>query len=250
MNNFYKLTLILIFSAGAFFAGGQNIMLSDENGPLVHDTAVVAFGAPEDPVIKKIIYITNNSGDNIHVHVKKEEIDVLYNTMNTFCFQGSCYPPFIFQSPNPMMVEPGVTTGDDDFYGEYHPNGVQGISKIRYTVFNANNPDDSVTVNVHFEAGYVGIESLFANHPDIISKPYPNPASSQISFDIDLPLHAGQAELVVRNLLGALVISYPVNESNGKLILSVHDLSEGFYFYTFYLRNNQALKTGRFVVKR
>lgn len=250
MKKSYKLTLILIFSAGVYLAGAQNIMLSDANGPLVHDTAIVAFGAPEDPVIKKIIYITNNSGENIHVHVKKEEIDVLDNTLNTFCFQGSCYPPFIFQSPNPMMVAPGVTTGDDDFYGEYHPYGVQGISKIRYTVFNADNPDDSVSVNVHFEAGYVGIGNLLANHPDIISKPYPNPASSHISFDIDLPQHVGQAELIIRNLLGAIVMSYPVNERNGRLALPLNDLSEGFYFYTFYLRNNQALKTGRFVVKR
>jgi hypothetical protein len=229
---------------------GQTFTVSDDNGVLSHDSVIVVLEEPDVEYIEKPLFITNISASEIAVLVKKEEIEILDGTMNTFCFNGQCYPPFIFQAPNPMVLQPGETTGDDGFYGDYYPYNNQGRSLIRYTFFNNDDPLDSLSVIVEYVTGFVGINDPLLLSQTAISRPYPNPSSSLISFDLDFPQHHSNVQLVIRNLLGSEVIRQKHGFNNGKLSIGVDGLKEGLYFYTFYQGKDQVIKTGKFAVKR
>jgi hypothetical protein len=248
MRRLYLLPLFFLF--GFFSAQAQDFSLSDSNGPLSHDTIVEAFGAPDDAYIKKHIFITNQSTDDLDILVKKEELEILEGSDNTFCFNEACYPPFIYVAPTPMTIQPGETTGEQGFYGDYYPNGYQGISQIRYTFFDADDHTDSLSVIVKYVSGFVGTGSLDAMANQLISKPYPNPASSIAFFDIELKNYSAPTILVVYNLLGSEIRRFTFNEKSGRISIPVDDLEEGFYFYTFFIEEKHAHQSGRLIIKR
>jgi hypothetical protein len=224
--------------------------LSDHNGLLTHDTMLVFNGSPDDMLIQAHVFITNTSSDTIHFLVKKEDIEQLENTFNTFCWIDLCYPPDVVLSPVALALAPGATTSETDFYGDYIPNGQEGITIVRYTIFNQDVPADSISVIFKFNTSNVGIGSSLNLSEKIISKPYPNPASSIVHFDIDIPSNIRDAIIVIRNLLGSEVMRYAVNPNSGRVSLPVSHLKEGFYFYTLNVEDNYPVQTGRMIIKR
>jgi hypothetical protein len=228
----------------------ESFTLSDHNGLLTHDTMLVLNGSPNDEYIKANVFITNTTSDIIHLLVKKEDIEQLENTFNTFCWIDQCYPPNVVLSPVPMALAPGATTTEVDFYLDYIPNGQEGITIVRYTLFNQNIPADSVSIIFKFNTSNVGIDGSLQFSEKIISKPYPNPASSLVHFDIEIPSSIRDASIVIRNLLGSEVMRYYVGSSNGRVSLPVSQLKEGFYFYTLNVEDNYPVQTGRLIIKR
>jgi hypothetical protein len=227
-----------------------SLSLSDEGGAISHDTIIELIATPDTMSMKAHILMSNISTDTIWLLVKKEVIEQLADTYNTFCWIDLCYPPDVILSPVPMPVAPGATTTETDFYTEYIPNGQAGNTFIRYTLYNRDYPADSISVVFKFNTGNVGIADLPQLSSNWISKPYPNPASSSVSFDLDLPTVAGDAAIVIRNLLGAEVLSVAVNNRTGKMSLPVAQLSEGLYFYTLTVQGNYPVQTGRIVIKK
>ncbi|MBE0662958.1 MAG: T9SS type A sorting domain-containing protein [Bacteroidales bacterium] len=245
-----KIVLLLPILLLTFFvAFSQSFTLSDANGPLTHDTIIEILAPPSQDVVEVHVYMTNTSSQEINLLVKKQELEILEGSMNTFCFNQLCFPPHVMVAPYPLLVPPGVTTGDIDFYGDYYPFGISGHSLIRYTFFIEQNPNDSLSVVIKYITGNVGISEHFASKSKI-SKPYPNPASSSVSFDLDLPLQVGDAGIVIRNLLGAEVMRFPVNNRTGRITLPVEQLTEGLYFYTLTIQGDYPVQTGRIVIQK
>jgi hypothetical protein len=130
----------------------QSFSLTDPDGnPIANDDTFILHAPPSTEIMKAYIFITNNATVPKNLLVKKQELDVLPGTFNSFCWAGSCYPPFIFVSPDVLTVGPGQTTSGDDFYGEYSPENQIGITDIRYTFFDSENVNDSVSVIVRYK---------------------------------------------------------------------------------------------------
>lgn len=228
----------------------ESFTLSDYDGLLTHDTMLVFNGSPDDELIEANVFITNTTSDTIYLLVKKEDIELLENTFNTFCWIDLCYPPNVIVSPVAMALAPGATTTEDDFYIDYFPNGQEGITIVRYTIFNRDVPADSVSVIFKFNTSNVGIGSSLQFSEKVISKPYPNPASSMVHFDVEIPSSIRDANIVIRNLLGSEVMRYYVSTSKGRVSLPVSHLKGGFYFYTLNVEDNYPVQTGRVIIKR
>ena len=124
-----------------------------------------------------------------------------------------------------------------------------GVTIIRYTFFDDDNPNDSTHFFVNFNAGPVGIDDLTKNTKNSFSLAYPNPASNQVSFDYTLSDQTINAYIRVHNLLGTVVKETRLDYFSGKLILDVCDLNEGFYFYSIVV-NNEVIDTKRLVISR
>jgi hypothetical protein len=223
--------------------------LSDDNGLLTHDTMLVFNGSPDDLIIQAHVLITNTSSDTIHLLVKKESIEELENTFNSFCWIDRCYPPEVFLSPEALALAPGATTSETDFYGDYIPNGQEGITIVRYTIFNQDVPADSMSVIFKFNTSNVGVGDYLNFNENLISNAYPNPATSMVSFDVDIPSQIRDVNIVIRNLLGAEVMRYNVTTRSGRVSMPVNHLKEGFYFYTL-TTGDYPLQTGKITIKR
>ncbi|MFZ2872675.1 T9SS type A sorting domain-containing protein, partial [Zavarzinia sp.] len=158
----------------------------------------------------------------------------------------SCYPPFVFDTPEAVLLASGAT--DNSFRGDYVHGGVQGSSRVRFTVYNVDNPNDTLSYVVNFTVCYVGIGDVVINTPEI-SNAYPNPASGNVSFDYKLPASSKNAGIKVTNLLGTVIEEIALEKTEGKASINVSNLKNGIYFYSLMI-NNSSTTTRKFVVKR
>lgn len=245
--------LLLLFSFLFLVAStiqSQSFSLSSLDGPIPSNGEYGILEPPSADEVHAYIFVTNNSSTDKAILVKRDDVYLLPDAISSFCWNGSCYPPFVYEASDPLPVASGATTTSNDFYGLYSPEGQKGTSKVRFTFFDADNPDDSVSVLVRYITGFVGTGDLLASQQATISKPYPNPASSVVTFDISLKAQAEDAVLVVRNMLGMVVNQYAVTNRTGKLVLPVNEYKEGIYFYTLIVNDNLQVETGRFIVRR
>ncbi len=239
--------LILVLLAVSFLT-----TVFSQSFELYQEEVLFPFGGTitvSDDVSTNTIYahmnIKNISNEAKLVMVKKEEISVVPGSSNTFCWVV-CWASNIFVSPMGRIIDPGVT--NTEFSGDYMPIGNPGVTIMRYTFFDNDNPNDSTHFFVEFNAGTVGMTDLQVTEPEF-SNPYPNPAQDRVSFDYVLPYDVRSASVKIHNLMGTLVKESPLSDRSGKVTIDVSDLNDGFYFYSITV-NDEIYETKRFVISR
>ena len=242
-----RLILSLLVIAGlSTGVNAQILELMHDNEPFPMGGTMEVQGYPEEFEIVSHITVKNVSSQEVVVKCRKMEIEVVPETSNTFCW-GLCYAPTIFLSPLTITIAPGDTT--QEFSGHYMPQTNIGITKMCYSFFDINNPNDSTYFYVNYNATpNVGIGEPVSDIP-VVSNPYPNPASSMVSFDYHFPAGTSNARINIHNLLGAKVKEINVPGSDGTLRFDVHDLNDGIYFYSVQI-NNEIVETKRLVISR
>jgi hypothetical protein len=239
---------LLLFT---LFGFAQTLSLSWEYGPIEDGGEVIVLEEPTEFEIVAHVFVTNintNVADSVDVIVYKEEIELLENSVNTFCW-GLCYPPNIYQSGDTITIH-AEETNELDFSGHLSANGGQGTSVIKYTfkIVSTTGEGETISVYVNFISGYAGIGNSM-NLSDMFSYAYPNPANSFTTFDYSIPQSFGKASIVVHNLLGAAVKEININDREGKLVVNTSDLIEGMYFYTVII-DNETIVSRKLVIKR
>ena len=189
--------------------------------------------------------VKNVSANPVQAKLRKFEVDVIPGTSNLFCW-GLCFPPFIFESPDPIVIQPNTVC--EEFSGHYTSNGISGVSVMRYTIFDAVHITDSAYFFVEFNSGTVGLTD-YLNKKISVSNPYPNPAKSQTTFNYQLPANNSKSSIKIHNLLGALVKEVQLVGQEGKVTINVGDLNDGVYFYSVVVNNN-TFETKRLIISR
>jgi len=253
-----KSLLILVLSVLMVTIGNtQNIELYYEGSLISNDTIEIQGDVNADTLYTYIfqgdttyyykyevlaeIDVKNISSDSLDVQCKKQYIQIINDTENTFCWL-SCFTPYTFESIVPATIQPNETT--TIFSGHYKPCGQLGCSLISYTFFNDNNPSDSTMVVVKYimqDCIYNAIpENTLVNNR--FSLPYPNPTKEKIflknnSFDFK----TGFFELY--NNLGVIVKTFSFTSNNTILEFSTKELKSGIYFYKI-ITDNVFQKSG------
>ncbi|HXC03970.1 MAG TPA: T9SS type A sorting domain-containing protein, partial [Bacteroidia bacterium] len=194
--------------------------------------------------------VMNVSSSNISTKARKEELIMAPGSStasmstpatSSICYAGTCFGSATYVSPcKPTNV--GDTTLI--FVSDFNYGNSYGPSLIRYTIYNCANSADSATFLVHFNASPTGIQNHVLNFS--ISDAYPNPASNTLSFNYKISNSSSTPHITIHNLLGNLVKSADMTESNGTAHLDVSDLEEGLYFYTLEV-NNRPLAVKKFI---
>lgn len=241
------LLLISVFGLLISPAFSQSLELYHQGQLLTNGQDVVVLENPTVQLITAHIGFKNISSASVPIKVRMHEVSVMGGTTHYFCFGGACYPPGTVESPGSYSTAAGQLV-EDQFYADYMPNGVQGTSRIKYTLFNENNVNDSVCVVVNFISGYLGMnDNLMADFR--LSRPYPNPSSSATSFDYSIPSLVSGAKLEIHNLLGSVVKQAILDQNQGKVTFSTSDLQEGMYFYTL-TAGGKSVASGKLVIRR
>ncbi|NOX85455.1 MAG: hypothetical protein GXO86_05755, partial [Chlorobi bacterium] len=149
------LLLIIIAITATSFLRAQDLYLS-WNGEKLGDTVYV-WGEPTTTLIIFNAVFHNNTSSDMNVMVARDEVELLENTMSTFCWAGSCYSPTVDTSKYDFIPAGGTNDSTNrPFIGEYSPNGVIGTSTVKYTFYNINNPDQRLEVVVKYWASPQG----------------------------------------------------------------------------------------------
>lgn len=184
--------------------------------------------------------IRNLTGNDMGVIVEREILENAEGTMVYFCW-GQCLDP-----NNNVSGSVGIsaqTLSDEVFSGHVmFTEGETGVVKVKYSAYDRSNPDIRISIII-----LAGSNTNVDEHSISLGQAYPNPATSQVSFDLN---GNGNAEIqaVVYNLLGQEVKSQLVSGHQNRIHFAVNDLQPGIYFCRFSI-NGEVLKTEKFIVK-
>lgn len=246
-----KRTLLLIASllllTGAM-AQTASLALKDKEGNDITGTTVDVLYAPEAGYGSFKLDVVNTASTAKTVKVKKIEMSMLPEVTGLTICWVSCYPPFVFESPEPITIDPaGICT---NFEGDItYPAGTKGTSTVKFVFFDVDNPTDTSFVTVNYNLGTVGIGESIVLKNAKVSNAYPNPAASMVYFDYQLPANTNNAKIKISNLLGTELNVVQLSKSEGKAGIDVSNLQNGVYFYSLIV-DNAATMTRKFVVKK
>jgi hypothetical protein len=148
MKKLVLLTFTLLFAAAAF--SQSQILLTNEFGPTSLAPSITFNGAPGDNDIVSHVTVTNTGTTNVTIKVAREQMFIVDGSMNQFCWDGVCFSPTTDTSATSMTLAPGGST--EEFSGHYVPQGTEGVSIVKYTFYDVNNPANASSVIVHYNS--------------------------------------------------------------------------------------------------
>ena len=163
-----------------------------------------------------------------------------------FCWGPTCFNYGQDSSPTNeaflVSLDPGQ--GTDTFRGDFYPNGVEGESTLRYCFIDLAGDSAEVCHDVTFVAtatASLGREAVRADNPSFTIAPNPTRDVVQVRLQ-----EARQGTLELRNLVGQVVASWPVNPSTTRLQLPIQ-AGEGLWLMTYSVEG-RVVSTQRLVV--
>lgn len=235
-----KKIFVITFLFVCFYGNSQSMQLFYEKQPVAHeDTLYIIVSGTISTCDLDII---NTSGNMIKLMVKRTVISLLQNAENMFCL-GECFAPETDKTTTPFDFFSGDTLSRDTkeydyFYTSYKTYGEKGISIIKYTFYDNNNPSDETSVIFKFDSESTGISDIRGEKTSI--NVYPNPASGVVTVEHHLNNQTGNANLLVSNAMGMVLKSISIN-SSGKMQVDISDLASGIYFYSIEENGNKSV---------
>ncbi len=242
------LFILIILLMPSFTFGGGLILLDSEGNDITGDTLELT-GSPDDDVLKAEVFLFNDTDEEIQVYMKKIEIDILEGTTNIFCWSGSCFPPNVYESPEPLILGPDETSSDDDFYAEYFPNGMEGTTIIDYEFFCEDDSFEAVVVTVVYTTEAPNFAAFPKPNEWGLSVPAPNPAAEHTEISYQLPEGTRSAYLTISNMTGLQVAKTALDTHAGSLIINTSNLQDGVYLYSLII-NNSIVSTKKLVIRK
>jgi len=129
------------FSQSLQVTGGDSLLLLEDINPL------------EAPAAE--VYIRNVSGQFKTVKVTKEVLSLQAGHDAYFCWGGTCFGPATNVSPNDIPIDADVV--DSSFKAYVMPNGIAGISDVRYCFQVNGNPSDQTCFRVRHAFGTTSV---------------------------------------------------------------------------------------------
>lgn len=249
----YKKSIFtLVFLAVIGWVSAQSLQFEMDGRVFANNEKYICETTPNDwGEIELKMQLRNLTDKPLEVVVEKEYVKIVDGTTNTFCW-GSCLGPDGFVT-RPVTMEPYAVSQDgelsfhyqvDPTYSGDEASYLAGTSMLRYYAYPADNTDNKTCIEIWFAYGASSIDENKIS----FSHAYPNPASSMVHFNYQLP-STGNVSVSVYNLLGQEVMSQQLDAMQGQAVFSVADLTEGIYFCNLKV-DGRAVKTEKFVVKK
>ena len=184
--------LVLMFMLVAGYS--QSLQLKTKEGKIISNGDLVFVGGLPDAYMMLELDVQNISNQARNVLVKKYTRFEAVDSTATFCW-GLCFPWFVTQSPDALTIEPGAVS--HDFSADYAPGGVLGHTRLGFTFFVANNPNDSISVEVEFAPSWFTMTDNAGNN--LVADQWINlagPHTQAMSYDLAIKNNAVENKAV------------------------------------------------------
>jgi hypothetical protein len=238
------MTLLLVtISLSAF---SQELVIR-HNG-IIYDNNDTIYAVPSILNSDNTYYIDieNTTSQILNILVLRNDIQLLHGATTQFCIGTACLTGNA--SEFPQVINAGenyshATYGAQAFHILYNPNGNYGVSFLKFTLFDQTNP----TISSAFYIRLDNTVSIQNNNLANALNAYPNPATDKVSIEHNLSSNTGKAELVIKNITGAVLYSSPINGTT-KTDVSLENFSAGIYFYSIE-NQGKTIATKKLIVK-
>lgn len=254
---FKKSLLTIILAACVGFMSAQSLRFEHEGTVYANNDVVICTELSEwGSELLQHMEIRNMTERPISVVIEKVEISLVPGSTNSFCW-GNCYGPDTFISPIPVELAGGALSGqnggldDLSFHHLIDPNWsgdpsqyVVGTSVVQYYAYPENNPSDRVMIEVWFAYNAETVAEI----SNSFGHAYPNPATSQVSFNYTVN-SSDDVMVSVYNLLGQEVKSQRLSSTDSRVVIATDGMQSGIYFCSFSV-DGQVVATEKFIVKK
>ena len=213
----YAQKLQLINSEGVPYTDGQTITATITENNL--NPATDAYHI--DIVVKNI------TADKLKISTLCTTMELVDGMTVEVCFGGECH------GGETIPISSEILGGEKETY-QFHlkPNGNFGLSKFK---FEFATDGETITLYAIIDMCKVGVKEQNAT-ASLSAYPNPAPANSKINVAYTLA-DKNDNRLVIRNILGAMVTSLPLNPSENSISIDASDLKSGVYFYAIENKN-------------
>jgi hypothetical protein len=196
--------------------------------------------------IKVPLHFRNNTDKPILLVIRKIASQLGSTQKNFFCIDENCMD---HRTDDYMVkIEPGQTL--NSFQIGLETGIAQGISSVRYLVFNKLSPSDASEFDLNFMVDEKPEKiAIYTSELIILHDVYPNPVKDQAFADYTLLDEGVKAKLVIHNILGNRIEDYELPYTENKVKIRAENMNSGVYFYTLYI-DNIGLVTRKFMVKK
>ncbi len=232
--------IVLSLAITAQFSAQQSFKLyAKSTGTVISANQLFQQTTVEADVTKFTIDIQNTTLSSTFKYLVKR-YDILLNAqaVANFCFAGGCYDASKTVSPDSLTLLPGQKASELDVNipnstldCDILENGPIGKSIVKYTIFNANNKNDSMMVTFSYNGAIVGINTINKNVASMSL--FPNPAKENTTLKIN-SLKTTDIQISVYNMLGEVIESEKSSLTAGEneVKLNTKDYPKGVYFVT------------------
>lgn len=223
---------------GLFLITGINLKAQSFQ---LENVAYTTFGSVDDD-LETHAYVRNISDQTRRIYVRSDIVDATSGHQTFFCWE-ECYYPGITVSPTYIEVGPNEVV--EAFKGYLRPNGITGVSAVRFSFYSSTDIADSVSFIAVFDASPASLGKITS---EPVLNAYPNPADYKINIAYE-NLNWDNRLIEVYNMLGIKVGQIVPESNTGLVSFNTSNLKPGVYFYVAH-SGGKTTKPGRFTVKR
>jgi len=229
-----KKLILLIFTCISFWSYAQQFQLTDFEGTPYTDGDKISATITEadlddqgDYIVEVVVH--NLTGTVLDVSTVRENIALPAGMFAFVCF-GECDEPEGGQLTMNWPIEEKNMT----FFLHVRPNGKNGLCQFKIDFISSA---QKMTLFIDIQVGPVGVQEQ--NNAKVSLSAYPNPASvhSKVNVNYTLADKNSSHRLVIRNIMGADVLSMPLNPNDSKISVETSSLQPGIYFYAIENKN-------------
>lgn len=232
-----RLLRALLFCLPALAAGAQSFELSE--------LQEVYRGNIGD-AIRVPLRFTNTTDKVLTLVIRRVSSTLGGTQKNYYCPDNQCLDQQVDEFQ--IRLEPRQTL--TEFQIGLDAGLANGISSVKYQVFNRYNTTEVVEFDVNFAVEERSAKQDLFTHPHIVLHDvYPNPVVDYAYVNYNLMNPDVEAKIIIHNILGSTIEEYSLPPSETRVKIRAESLNAGIYFYTLYL-DNEGLVTRKLIVKK
>jgi hypothetical protein len=196
--------------------------------------------------VKVPLRFTNHTDKPITLIIRKTSASLGGTQKNYFCLDENC----LDQRVEDVMVriEPRQTIAS--FQIALEAGLANGISSVKYVVFNRQNTTENIEVDLNFSVEErTSKEDVYTSNHIILHDVYPNPVVDYAFVNYNLLNDAMEAKIIIHNILGNPIEEYALPATENRVKIRADAMDAGIYFYTLYL-DNEGVVTRKLIVKK
>jgi hypothetical protein len=196
--------------------------------------------------VKVPVRFTNQSDKPITLIVRKVSSNLGGTQKNYFCPENNCLDQQVEDVI--IKVEPRETLSD--FQIALEAGLANGISSVKYLVFNRYNPSETFEFDLNFVVEERSIkEDIYSSPHIVLHDVYPNPVVDYAFVNYDILNEAVAAKIIIHNILGNPIEEYALPSAENRVKIRAESMNAGIYFYTLYL-DNEGVMTRKLIIKK
>jgi hypothetical protein len=196
--------------------------------------------------LKVPVRFTNTSEKPVMLVIRRIHSTLGGTQKNYFCPENNCLDQRVEDVF--IKIEPRETV--TSFQIALEAGLANGISSVKYMVFNRSNPTESIEFDLNFAVEERSAKADIYSSPHItLHDVYPNPVTDYAYVNYAIINEKIEAKIIIHNILGNPIDEYNLPSAENKVKIRAESMNAGIYFYTLYL-DNEGVMTRKLIVKK